>query len=68
MYKIKTTLSRTMGEKRINQIELSRLTGIRPATINEYYNGIWRSIKKIHIEKMCEALKCNIEDIFILEK
>lgn len=68
MSKIITTLSRTMGEKRITQAELSRLTGIRAATINEYYNGIWRSIKKVHIEKICEALKCNIDDIFMLKK
>ena len=57
-----------MGERRVNQIELSRMTGIRPATINEYYNGIWRSIKKVHIIKIIEALKCNIEDIFMIEK
>ena len=68
MSKIITTLSRTMGEKRITQAELSRLTGIRAATIKEYYNGIWRSIKKVHIEKICEALKCNIDDIFMLKK
>ena len=68
MNKVITTLSKTMGEKRITQAELSRLTGIRAATINEYYNGIWRSIKRTHIEKICEVLHCNIEDIFILKK
>ena len=65
---LKTKLSAILGEKRMSQSELSKKTGIRAATINEYYNDIWRSIKKKHIEQICKTLNCDISDLFILEK
>ena len=65
---LKTKLSSILGEKRMTQSELSKKTGIRAATINEYYNDIWKSIKKKHIEEICKTLNCNIDDLFTLEK
>ena len=65
--KLVTNLSRIMGEKRINQRQLSKMTGIRTATIFNYYNDYWISIKRNHIEKICEALGCTCEDLFIIK-
>ena len=65
---LRTNLSTIMGSQRMTQSELSRKTGIRQATIFQYYNDLWISIKKEHIEKICEALNCEITDIFVLEK
>lgn len=65
---LKTNLSTIMGRQRMSQSELSRRTGIRQATIFLYYNDLWKSIKKEHIEKICEVLNCEITDIFVLEE
>lgn len=65
--KLVTNLSAIMGKQRINQSELSRKTGIRQATIFQYYNDFWISIKREHIEKICEALNCSVSELFILE-
>lgn len=66
--KLKTNLAFIMLSKDMKQCDLARKTGIRPATINEYYNDCWKSIKKKHIELICEVLECDISDIFKIEK
>lgn len=67
---IKINLSKILGEKRMNQAELSRKTGIRPNTICEIYNEICISIKIKHIDKICEVLDCDVKDLieYIKEK
>lgn len=61
---VKITLSRVMGEKRITQKELSRATKIRPNTINDLYHDVAYSISVANLSKICEALHCNLGDIF----
>lgn len=60
---IKIVLSRVLGEKRLTQTYLARKTGIRKATIWEYYNEYTETIKLSHIDKICDALDCEITDI-----
>lgn len=60
---IRIYLSRLMGERRITQAELSRLTGIRAATIHEMYHEIIERINMDHIDLICEALHCRIDDL-----
>ena len=60
---IKINLSRILGEKRMTQKDLSRLTGIRPATINELYHEIAIRINLEHINKICEVLQCDLHDL-----
>ncbi len=60
---VKIHLSRILGEKRLNQSQLSRKTGIRPNTICEYYNEIADSIKFEHINSICKALDCSASDL-----
>lgn len=56
-------LSRILGEKRISQAELSRRTGIRPMTINDWYHDITDKISLDHLDKICEVLECSVTDI-----
>ena len=37
---IRILLSARLGERRLTQADLARMTGIRAATINEYYNEL----------------------------
>lgn len=62
---IKILLSARLGELRMKQIELSRATGIRAATINEYY---WELVDKVSLSDLdliCEALDCDISEILV---
>lgn len=47
----------------MSQKKLSELTGIRPNTINEWYNEIAVSLRVEHLDKICEALECSIDDL-----
>lgn len=60
---IKIHLSKILGEKRINQKELSEKTGIRPATVNEMYHELIDRINLEHLSKICEVLDVKVEDV-----
>ena len=57
-------LSRILGEKRWSQATLARATGIRAATINEWYNDLAARISLENLDRICEALGCDVSDIF----
>lgn len=57
-------LSRILGEKRWSQARLARATGIRAATINELYNDLAARITLENLDRICEALDCDVSDIF----
>ncbi|MEE1076503.1 MAG: helix-turn-helix transcriptional regulator [Acutalibacteraceae bacterium] len=56
-------LSRILGEKRMTQAELSRRTGIRPMTINDWYHDITDKISLEHLDRICEVLECSVTDL-----
>ena len=60
---IRIYLSRLLGERRWTQADLARKTGIRAATINEYYNEFSERVKLEHLDKICEALGCELGDL-----
>ena len=60
---IKIHLSKILGERRWTQADLARKTGIRSATINEWYHELIERINLEHLDKICEALDCDITDI-----
>jgi putative transcriptional regulator len=60
---IRIYLSKLLGEKRINQAELARKTGIRPTTINEMYHELIERVNLEHLDKICEALDCKLSDL-----
>jgi putative transcriptional regulator len=65
---IRIYLSRLLGERRLTQKDLSKKTGIRIATINEYYNELTDRINLAHLDKICEVLECELTDLIGREK
>jgi len=60
---IRIYLSRLLGERRMNQAELSRKTGIRPATINLLYHELIDRVNLEHLDRICEVLNCELSDL-----
>ena len=60
---IKINLSRKLGEVRWTQADLARKTGIRPPTINELYHDLVERVNLEHLDKICEALDCDLSEI-----
>ena len=64
--KIKVTLSRILGDKRISISSLSKSTGISRSTLTKLYYGEGHAISYSVLEKLCDALSCNVEDILTI--
>lgn len=62
---VKTQLSRLLGERKMKQAELARITGIRPNTINDLYHDVAESVKFDHLDRICDALDCTLEELLI---
>lgn len=62
---IRILLSTRLGERRWTQAKLSRVTGIRRATINEMYNEISDRVNLEDLDKICEALDCDLPDLLV---
>ena len=62
---IKILLSRKLGELRWTQADLARKTGIRPTTINELYHEMAERVNLDHLDLICEALECELDEIII---
>jgi putative transcriptional regulator len=56
-------LPRLLGERRMTQVELARLTGIRPNTINDLYHGTAERVSFEHLDLICEALGCQLKEL-----
>ncbi len=42
---------------------MSQVTGIRPTTISEIYNEVVERLNVEHLDRICEALDCDIGDL-----
>lgn len=60
---MKILLNETLKIKGKSQYWLSQNTGIAASTINNLCNGKTTSIQFSVIDKICEALQCDITDI-----
>lgn len=60
---IRILLSTRLGERRWTQADLARMTGIRPSTINELYHEIIERVNLEHIDLICEALDCDLDEL-----
>lgn len=57
---IKVYLSRLLGERKLSQAELARMTGIRPNTINDLYHDTADRVSLDSFDRICEALDCTV--------
>lgn len=60
---VKINLRRLLAEKSMTQSELAALTGIRPSTICDICNNTCSFLKIDNIDKICSALKCEIQEL-----
>ena len=60
---IRIVLSRYLGEKRITQAELSRISGVNKNTISAIYNDELKRLDLEVLNKICNCLKCDLTDI-----
>lgn len=62
---IRILLSAKLGELRWTQAELARATGIRPNTINELYHELVDRVNLEHLDLICEALDCKLDELIV---
>ena len=60
---VRILLSTRLGERRLTQADLARMTGIRKNTISELYNEIATRVSLDHLDLICEALGCGLTDL-----
>lgn len=60
---IRILLSAKLGELRWTQADLARATGIRPNTINELYHELVDRVNLEHLDLICEALDCELDEL-----
>ena len=58
-------LSRKLGELRVTQAELAAKTGIRPNTINDLFHNVAERVSLEHLDLICEALNCELDELII---
>ena len=64
---IRILLSIRLGELKWTQADLARATGIRPSTINDLYWEIAERVNMEHLDLICEALGCELNELIIRE-
>lgn len=62
---IRILLSTKLGERRWTQADLARATGIRPNTINELYHELVERVNLEHLDLICEALNCELDELIV---
>lgn len=60
---IRIMLRERLAEKGWTQVDLSRKTGIRAATINAMCNEQCERITLEHLDLLCQALECDLCDL-----
>ena len=61
---IRIKLSTLLGQHKMNQKTLSKLTKIRPATISKMYYEETKRIDINQINNICKALNCEVSELF----
>lgn len=61
-------LNDTLKKKNCSQYKLSKMTGISASTLNNLCNNKTTSIQFSVLDKICEALNCEVSDILVHQK
>ena len=64
---IRILLSTLLGARRWTQMDLSRVTNIRPNTINDLYHEMTDRVSLEQLDLICEALDCKLTDLIVWE-
>ena len=62
---IRILLSTLLGARRWTQRDLSRVTGIRPNTINDLYHEMTDRVSLEQLDLICEVLDCKLSDLIV---
>lgn len=65
---MKVILNDTLCKKGISQYKLSKMIGITPANLNNFCNNKTTSVKFSILDKICDAINCEVSDILVHEK
>lgn len=65
---IKLTLDTALKNKNITRYELAKRTGIQYQIIDKYYKNVVKRYDSYILERICNALDCNIADIIEFKK
>ena len=64
---IRILLSTKLGEMKWSQADLARATGIRPNTISELYHEYTDRVNLEHLDLICEALHCELDELIVIK-
>lgn len=62
---IRILLPNKLGEVKWTQADLARATGIRPNTISELYHEFAERVNLEHLDLICEALNCELNELIV---
>ena len=65
---MKIILDSALKKKKISQYKLAKDTGIAASTLNNLCNNKTSSIQFSVLDKICDALDCEVSDILLHEK
>jgi len=65
---IKIILDKTLEKLNISRYELAKRTGIQYQIIDNYYKNKVKRYDSYVLERICEALNCDINDIIEYKK
>jgi putative transcriptional regulator len=56
-------LSKFIAESGLTQEQLSKITGIRQASISGYVSNNFKHIVKEHLDAFCDYFECEVQDL-----
>lgn len=65
---IKVHLSRIMGEQKLKISDVAKMTGLHRNGITKLYNEETDGIKFETLERLCDALECEISEMLEIKK
>ncbi len=65
---IRIALDKILSEKGVSRYELAKRTGIQYQIIDNYYKNRVKRYDSFVLERICDALDCEINDVLEYEK